>query len=154
MGGSFRVKAKLGARQVTRIATLATVDNLPELEPMLLAVTLPTPFKIVGHYDMRWAPRGTVFHRHYRVDRAGYQGPLEVSLADRQARHLQGVTGPTITVPAGASEFDYPVQLPPWMETGRTCRVCVQAFGVVKDANGTEQVVRFSSVQHNDQHVA
>src|SRR3989442_15219195 len=73
-------RAKLGARQVTRIATLATVDNLPELETMLLAVTLPTPFKIVGHYDMRWAPRGTVFHRHYRVDRAGDQGPLEVSL--------------------------------------------------------------------------
>jgi hypothetical protein len=142
------------AKGVTRTAAMPAPRGAAELDSVLLAVTVPTPFKIVGEYDMRWAARGSVHRRHYRVERNGYDGPLEVSLADRQARHLQGVTGPTITVPAGVSEFDYAVQLPPWMETGRTCRVCVQAVGVVKDANGTEQVVSFSSVQQNEQLVA
>jgi Bacterial pre-peptidase C-terminal domain len=149
-----RLTVRGTAKDVTRTAVMPALRGAAELDSVLLAVTVPTPFKIVGEYDMRWAARGSVHRRHYRVERNGYDGPLEVTLADRQARHLQGVTGPTVTVPAGASEFDYPVQLPPWMETGRTCRVCVQAFGVVKDANGTEQVVSFSSVQQNEQLVA
>ncbi len=32
-------------------------------------------------------------------------GPIEISLADRQARHLQGVTGPTLTVPPGVQRI-------------------------------------------------
>src|SRR5262249_41214369 len=121
------------------------------LDTVLLAVALPAPFKIVAQHDMRWAPRGTVHVRQYRIERNGFDGPIEVSLADRQARHLQGVTGPTITVPAGVSEFDYPVQLPPWMETGRPCRVCVMGVGVVKDSDGSAHTVSFSSVQPNEQ---
>jgi hypothetical protein len=146
--------AKAGDQVVTHTATLPTVRGGIELDRVLLAVALPTPFKVVGDYDMRWAARGTVHHRHYRIERGGFDGPIEVSLADRQARHLQGVTGPTITVPPGVSEFDYAVQLPPWMETGRTCRVCVTATGVVKEADGSEHVVSFSSVQQNEQIVA
>jgi hypothetical protein len=139
---------------VTKTATLPTVRGLPEVDSVLLAVTLPTPFKVVGNYDMRWAPRGTVYHRRYRVERGSFQGPITVNLADRQARHLQGVIGPTITVPPGISEFDYAVQLPPWMETGRTCRVCVMAVGVIKDADGSEHEVSFSSTAQNEQMVA
>jgi hypothetical protein len=85
------------------------------------------------------------------VERNGYDGPIEVSLADRQARHLQGVTGPTITVPTGATEFDYPVQLAPWMETGRTSRTCVMGLARIKDKDGQEHVVSYSSVQQNEQ---
>ncbi len=66
---------------------------------MLLAVALKPPFKIVGAYDLRLAPRGSVFRRRYKIERNGFTGPLEVSLADHQMRHLQGVTGPTLTVP-------------------------------------------------------
>ena len=92
--------------------------------------------------------------RTYKIERNGFNGPIEVSLADRQARHLQGVEGPTITVPAGASEFSYSVYLPPWMETGRTCRVCVMGVGVLKDADGSKHRVAFSSVNQNEQFVA
>src|SRR5262249_39275522 len=67
---------------------------------------------------------------------------------------LQGVTGPTITLPPGATEFTYAVHLPPWMETGRTSRVCVMGVGVVKDADGTEHTVSFSSTAQNEQVVA
>jgi hypothetical protein len=125
-----------------------------EVDSALLAVTLPTPFKIVGDYDMRWAARGTVHHRHYRIERNGFTGPLEISMADRQMRHLQGVSGPAITVPAGANEFDYAVTLPPWMEMGRTSRSCVMGVGIIKDADGSEHRVSFSSVNQNEQIVA
>src|SRR5262249_1820697 len=52
-----------------------------------------------------------------------------------------------------ASEFDYSVYLPPWMETGRTCRVCVMGTGVVKDTDGSEHEVTYSSVQPNEQFI-
>ncbi|HYT89163.1 MAG TPA: PPC domain-containing protein [Gemmataceae bacterium] len=151
---TIRGTATVGGAAVGRTATLPIARGAPELDSLLLAVTLPTPFKIVGEYDMRWAARGSVHQRRYKIERNGYDGPIEVSLADRQARHLQGVTGPTITVPAGVSEFSYPVHLPPWMETGRTCRVCVMGAGVVKDADGSEHVVTFSSTQPNEQLIA
>jgi hypothetical protein len=150
---TVRGSAPLGDRTVTRTAALPLRGG-GEVDSVLLAVALPTPFKIVGDYDMRWAARGTLHHRHYRLERNGFDGPAEVSLADRQARHLQGVTGPTITVPPGATEFDYVVTLPPWMETGRTSRTCVMGVGVVKDADGSEHEVSFSSVQQNEQIVA
>jgi hypothetical protein len=150
---TVRGSAPAGDRALTRTAALPLRGG-GEVDSVLLAVAVPTPFKVVGDYDMRWAARGTVHHRHYRLERNGFDGPVEVSLADRQARHLQGVTGPTITVPAGATEFDYPVTLPPWMETGRTSRTCVMAVGGVKDADGAEHEVSFSSVQQNEQVVA
>jgi hypothetical protein len=151
---TVRGAAKVGERTVTRTATLPSPRGGPEVDSVLLAVVLPTPFKIVSDYDVRWAPRGTIHHRHYRIERNGFHGPLEISLADRQMRHLQGVTGPTITVPAGVNEFDYAVQLPPWMETGRTSRSCVIAVGVIKDADGSTHEVSYSSVQQNEQIVA
>jgi hypothetical protein len=40
------------------------------------------------------------------------------------------------------------------METGRTCRVCVMAVGVVKGPDGVEHEVSFSSVHQNEQLVA
>src|SRR5262249_48665150 len=134
-------------------ASLAGPLGQAETTTVLLAVALPAPFKVVGDFDMRWASRGTVYKRKYKIERNGFDGPVAVSLADRQARHLQGVTGPTLTVPADASEFEYPIQLPPWMETGRTCRVCVQAVGIVKEGDKA-YTVSFSAVGQNDQMIA
>jgi hypothetical protein len=64
------------------------------------------------------------------------------------------VVGPTIEVPAGVSEFEYPVFLPPWMEIGRTSRTVVMAVGEVADASGTKHKVSFTSLQQNEQIVA
>lgn len=137
-----------------KTATLPAPWGVPQVDTVLLAVSVPTPFKIVGDSDFRWAPRGTIYRRHYRIERGGFDGPIEISLADRQARHLQGVTGPTITVPPGESEFDYWVKLPPWMETGRTSRSVIVGVGVIKDTDGSAHEVSFSSVQANEQVVA
>ena len=134
-------------------AVLPSPRGQPETDTVLLAVALPTPFKIVGDYESTQSPRGSVRRRHYRIERGGYDGPIEVSLSDRQARHLQGVHGPTVVVPAGVSEFDYAVELPPWMELGRTSRTCVMGVGVVKDGSA-EHYVSYSSVQQNDQIIA
>jgi hypothetical protein len=146
--------AKLGGQTVSRTAKLKGQRGDFEADLVLLAVALPTPFKIKGEYDMGFAARGGPHKRVYKIERLGYDGPIEISLADKQARHLQGVTGPTIIVPAGVSEFTYTVQLPPWMETGRTCRVCVMGVATIKDKDGSEHRVSFSSVHQNEQLVA
>jgi hypothetical protein len=125
----------------------------PTLDSVRLAVAVATPFKVVGKYEMGFASRGSVGKRRYSIERKGFDGPLTVSLADHQARHLQGATGPTITVPAGATEFEYPVTMPAWMDVGRTCRVCVMAVGVVKDADRSTHTVSFNSINQNEQYV-
>jgi hypothetical protein len=125
---------------------------LPDTRTLHLTVGVPTPFKIVDEFVMTSAPRGEVYRRKYRIEREpGFDGPIEVRLADRQARHLQGVTGPMLVVPPGKAEVEYPATLPSWMELGRTCRVCVMAVGKVKDADGTEHTVSFSSTGQNQQ---
>ncbi len=151
---AIRGEAKVAGQLVSRPARLNVPRGEPEVGDVLLAVALPTPFVIKGEYDMGFAARGSTHKRRYKIIRNGYDGPIEVSLADRQARHLQGVTGPTIVVPSGRDEFTYAAFLPPWMETGRTCRVCVMGLGVVKDADGSLHRVSFSSVNQNEQLVA
>ncbi|MSR32058.1 MAG: hypothetical protein EXR99_11180 [Gemmataceae bacterium] len=123
------------------------VDNL------LLQVALPCPFKLTGGYDMKWAPRGGPLTRTYKIQRNGFDGPIEVELADKQMRHLQGVRGGKIIVPAGQDQFEYSVQLSPWMEIGRTSRSCVAATALVKDGDATHRA-SFSSVESNEQLVA
>ncbi len=144
---------RLSVRSGTQTAALRAPSGQAEVDSILLGVALPVPFKIVGDFDMRWASRGSVYRRKYHLERNGFDGPVEISIADRQARHLQGVTGPVVTLPPGTTDFEYPITLPPWMETGRTCRVCVQAVGVVKEGS-TEHVVGFSATNQNDQMIA
>ncbi len=120
-------------------------------ESILLAVTLPTPFKFQGAYEMTYIPCGAVSRKRFTIDRNGYEGPLEVRLADKQTRHLQGVTGPTIIVPPGVTEFVYPITLPPWMELGRTSRVVLMATGEVDDGRGQKHKVSYTSGDQNNQ---
>ena len=116
-----------------------------------LSVNVPTPFQFTGIFESKFAPRGSVYLRHYKLERNGFEGPIEISLADRQIRHLQGVTGPTIVVPPGEAEFDYPVMLPPRLEVGRTSRTCLMATGDVQLENGETVRVAYASSAQNDQ---
>ena len=143
--------AKLGDKTVSRTATLPGTNGLPEVGALLVAVAVPTPFAFTGDFTSATAPRGQPYARKFKLVRNGFDGPVLVGLADRQFRHLQGVTGPTVTVPAGATEFEYAALLPPWIEIGRTCRVCVVAVGVVRDPDGTEHKVSFTSSEQNHQ---
>ena len=145
--------AKIEAPLPTRYAAVATDPSETPYAPMLVGVGLPTPFVIKGEYEMGFAARGGTHRRAYKIERNGYDGPIEIRLADKQARHLQGVLGPVIVVPANKSEFVYEAYLPPWMEMGRTCRVCVMGTATVKD-EGREHRVVFTSTNQNEQLVA
>ncbi len=147
---TIRGSATIAGKPVTHTAALPVPRGQLEVDSVLLAVALPVSFKVTADYEIRLAPRGTVLKRRYRIDRGGYAGPFEVRLADRQARHLQGANGPVVTVPAGASEFEYPITLPPWMETGRTCRVCLMTLATVKDGDVEHQIC-YSATGQNDQ---
>ncbi len=151
----IRGTAMIAGKQVVRPATFASSaqDEIVS-ETVLVAVAVPTPFKVKGVFEVKYAQRGGKFVRHFSIDRAGFDGPLQVRLADRQTRHLQGVRGPAIDVPAGVSEFDYPVFLPPWMEIGRTSRTVVMAVGEVVDPDGSRHKVSYTSLQQNEQIVA
>lgn len=148
---TLRGTADIAGQKVTRTASLVVARGETPVESVRLAVALPTPFKLVGTFSQVYAPRGAVHIRRYKIVRGGYEGPLEISLAERQARHLQGVSGPTITVPPGQDEFDYPAYLPPWMEVGRTSRSCLMAVGEVDDGKGQRHKVSYSSQHQNDQ---
>ncbi len=139
---------------MTPVVRTATWIDDASIDRARVAIAMATPYKIAGDYELKLIPRGTVYTRRYRIERNGFAGPIEIELADRQARHLQGVTGPKLIVPADKSEFDYPIALPPWMETGRTCRVCVMGTATLKDAAGIEHVVNYSSREQNDQIIA
>lgn len=137
--------AKIGDAPTTRTATVADGGNA------FVAVAVPTPFVIDGVYTMSNGPRGQPYSRKYSLKRNGFDGPIEIRLADRQARHLQGVTGPTLTVPPGQTEFEYGVRLPAWIEIGRTSRTCLMAVGTVTDPDGTKHRVSYTTTDTNYQ---
>lgn len=144
--------AKIGEAEVSRTATTAVTspDDLV-FDYLTLAVALPTPFKVIGEFETKYAARGSTFLRHYTIDRGGYEGEITIRMGERQARHLQGVTGPTIVIAPGETEFDYAIKLPPWMEIGRTSRTCVMASADLADATGKMHRVSYTSQEQNDQ---
>jgi len=161
VSASLRItgRAQIGGQQVEHAAVLGgqKKDLLVaqgEALPTRLATTLPTPFKFSGQFSQVFGSRGGILRKHYVIDRGGFAGPLEVRLADRQGRHLQGVTGSVVQVPAEATEFDYPLQLPPWMDLGRTSRTNLMLTGEVNDAAGTAHKVCFTTKEQNEQLIA
>jgi hypothetical protein len=142
---------KVGEEERSAVARVQRSVTEPESTELLLRAGMPTPFKLKGIFETKYAPRGSTFTRRYRVERNGFEGPLWVEIADRQARHLQGVTGPKVSLAAGVSEFEFPFTLPPHMEIGRTSRTCLAVFGEVADADGAKHVVSHTSVDQNEQ---
>ena len=141
-------------QSVERIARVPAVGGNQPLDALRLVTTLKTPFKFAAQYDFRYTPRGTVLQKRYTIDRGGYQGPLVAQLADRQGRHLQGVTGPVVTISPEASEFDYSLFLPPWMELGRTSRTNLMLTGEAEDAAGVAHKVSYTTRDQNEQMIA
>lgn len=134
-----------------REAAFAATAGAQPVAGLTLGVAIKTPFRIYAPFETRYASRGTTYTRHYLIDRGEFEGPIEIEPADRQVRHLQGVTGKKIVVPPGESEFDYTVSLPPWMEIGRTSRFCLMGSAFVADEAGKRHRVSFSSHAQDDQ---
>ena len=149
-------KVAVGTVTVKGTAKIADITVIRLAKPLegegtFVIVAVPTPFILDGEYTMSNSPRGQPYSRKYKLKRNGFDGPIEIAVADRQARHLQGATGPTIIVPAGVIEFEYSAMLPTWIELGRTCRVCLMASGSVKDSDGTEHRVSYTTTETNYQ---
>jgi hypothetical protein len=137
----------LGDKNATRAVT-----TTGDLDHLLFAIVPPVPFKHNGIYRIiTGLPGGTTFHRKYSLDRGGFDGPLTVRLADKQIRHLQGVTDRIINVPKGADKFSFPVTFPARVEVGRTSRVVVMLVGEMTDFDGTKHKISYTSQERNDQ---
>lgn len=148
---TVRVTGKIGDAEVSRTAAVVVNRGEPPLDVLRICTAMPTPFVVVGEFEIPFAQRGTTYVRHYRLERNGYAGPLTVHLAEKQMRHLQGVTGPTIALGADVTEFDYPVDLPTRLELGRTSRTVVTAVGEVRDEQGKSHRVCFTSAKPSEQ---
>lgn len=145
-------KAKVGEAEQTATAVLAagTIHDFPR-DSLLVATAVPTPFKFNGIFESRFGMQGSTFYRHFTIVRNGFKGPLVATLADVQGRHLQGVTALPLAIPAGANKVDYRVQLPPWLEVGRTSRSQMLLTGIVTDPDGVNHKVCFTSNGPTDQ---
>lgn len=146
-----RIVTKIGDEEVSRDAVFDVRRGEPPLAAFRICTAMPTPFEVVGEFEIPYARRGTYYVRHYTLVRNGFEGPITVRLAEKQMRHLQGVQGTTITVPAGVDEFDYPVFLPTRLELARTSRTVVTAVGEVVDEQGKKHRVCFTSVKPSEQ---
>ncbi|MEX0585672.1 MAG: hypothetical protein WD176_03445, partial [Pirellulales bacterium] len=144
----LRCEAAINGQQVVRQATFAMPRGEHHVEFVPLLVALPTPFKYAGRTSIEYVPCGSSLRWHFRLDRGGFEGPIDVELSDRQFYHLMGLTAQRITVPAGATEFDYPVRIPPWTLLGRTGRAVIVASATIEEPDGSRHVVSFST--HND----
>jgi hypothetical protein len=132
---------KIGDREIRRPVQAGDVDHV------LLAVAMPAPFALRQSYLQSLAPRGSTYRRTFGVERRGYDGAVQVRLSDRQQRHLQGVSGPTIELPAGQNQFEYPLQLHPTMWIGKTSRTIVMLSAEVTDHDGSRHRVSYSDHQ-------
>ena len=147
-------RAEIDGKATERIACRAGTPGEAPLEGTRLVTTLKTPFRHKGEFNLTYVQRGTVLRKKFQLERGGYEGPIEVRLADKQGRHLQGVIGKTVTIPPGATEFEYSALLPPWMELARTSRTNLMLIGEMRDAAGKLHKVSHWTVDQNEQLVA
>ena len=144
--------APFGDTKLNRQAKLPGPVGTEDRDDVLLVIALKTPFKVTGtEFLSSYAARGTIFHRPFVLHRQGFQGPLEVRLADRQIRHQQGVTGSVLIVPPEATEFVYSIQVPFLLEMNRTGRTLIMTVGEVEDAEGVKHKVSYTSDVAEDQ---
>ncbi len=135
-----------GDRSIRRTAVCPLADSGEVVDTVLFGAGIPTPFRFKnrGPY-YAFVHAGCVYRHPFAVERNGYEGPIEVRVADRQRRHLQGVRGPEqFIVPAGTDEFEFPFVLAPKMSRDRLGRCLVMGVGEVTDEQGNRHQVVFT----------
>ncbi len=149
----IRGEAVLGGKKVVRVAALSTDPRDPPIDHVAVAVAVPTPFKFTTSYDQAYTRAG-LSRCGITISSNGFAGPLQIRVADKQVRYKQGVSGPTMVVPAGADHFDYPLTLAPFMEILRTSRTNVMATGIITDVDGSAHPVTYTTEHQDEQIVA
>ena len=147
----IRGTTEIDGRVLSSYAKYQLDPGEPEIDSVLLATTLPVPFKFTGKYELPFALRGTTHYRRYQIDRGGFQGTLHARSADAQIRHQWGTSGIDVTVPPDASEFDFPLKVSTWTKVGLTGRTVIMLVGEIEDFDGSKHIVAFSSITAKDQ---
>jgi len=144
---SVKGTGDLGDQNATRAA-----NHTAGPDHVLIGIVPRIPFKHTGQYRIvTGLPGGTTYFRHYELERGDFNGPITVRLADKQIRHLQGITDRIVNIPAMAAEFDFPIDFPFRVEVGRTSRVQVMIIGEMTDFDGTQHKVSYTSNARDDQ---
>ena len=137
---------------LTEKARIQVPAGYPETDTLKLFIAPFVPFRHVGLYSLITdVPAGSTLVKHYTLERYSYDGPIQVRLGERQGRSLQGVTGPTLTLPPGSTEFEYRVQYPAEMELGRTARIQLQLEARIPGASGVPTMRSYTSFERPDQ---
>lgn len=119
-----------------------SVPGLPPAASLALTVTHPPLFTIDTEDVYGFANRGATFTQKFTVTRlSDFAGEIMLRIADRQARYLQGATGPGVIVEPGAKEVTYPAFLPETMDLNRTARIVLTGTARVRDASGRPHTV-------------
>ena len=142
----FTGSAKVGDTEVSVPATSPLTGNLcPRLPDelhgtaCLMTVTMPAPFeiKVIDRERQRDVHRGTTYLAELEIVRQpGFTGDLQIAMTAQQDRTRQGIRGPLMTVPAGATRVFYPCTMPEWLGTELTTRIVVHGVGAVADPQG------------------
>jgi len=139
-------EAVAGDRRIVRRAEVPVVGSGSTASAGLaVTVTHPPLFAIETEEVYGFANRGATYLQKFAITRQpDFDGQIEVRIADRQARYLQGATGPTILVPPGEREIVYPLFLPEVMDLNRTTRVVLMGTARVKDSSGQIHSVTYT----------
>ncbi len=152
---TIRGTTEIDGKPVTRQATVAVPFGEPRIDQVRVAIVPPVPFRHIGEYFVaNDHPGGTTMTKHYQIERGGFDGPLTVSLSDRQIRTLQGVTAAPLPVKAGASEFDFTVQYPAEVELGHTSRIQLMLTGEMTDFDGSRHFISYTSGENDEQMIS
>ncbi len=154
---ALKVTGTLGEGEAAVVRT-ATVPGSPlaarhgREHVLLLAVAPRVPFQFFGDYLVNNdQPAGTRLTRTYRLERGGFTGPLTAALSDRQIRCLQRLQAGPRDIPPEASTFDFTVSYPTEVQLGWTSRAQVMVYGNLRDFDGTEHVVSYTSSAPDEQ---
>ena len=142
----FTGSAKVGETEVQLAATTPLTGNLCPRSPEewrgstgLINVTLPPPFeiKVIDRERQRDVHRGTTYLAELEIVRQpGFTGDLQIAMTAQQDRSRNGIRGPLLSVPAGATRVFYPCTMPEWLSTDLTTRIVVHGVGAVADSQG------------------
>ncbi len=149
---TIRGSAEIDGRTLTHDATFPAAFGEPSTDHLRLSIAPAVPFHHIGEY---WVtndqPSGTTMSKHFELERGGFDGPITVSLADRQGRCLQGLTAQPMVIPPKATEFTYAVLFPPDLELGRTNRVQLMLVAEMTDFDGSKHTISHTSFEQNEQ---
>jgi len=133
---SVTARSSFSGNLVTRQATARFDSRLL----LVRTLTSPVTLELIDRNRQRPVHRGTTYPADFIVKRdKGYTGAIRMRMAATQQRRVQGMRGPVVPVPAGASQVQYPCFMPEWLETDRTTRMIIHSVAIVADAKGRKR---------------